>query len=179
MTDEKRQTPAHAEPACLRPVARVEIALACVFLVLMFVGVIWQVLGRYVPEAGWPGAGEIARYSLVGMTFIMTGFLIGNNGQVTVSVIDSVVKGRAFTAVRLVSALILAAICTWLTTASWELILNGAGRTTTVIQIPMPYLFLLPLVGFALGTLRAIVKILTAHRPEADAITFEDAEEAL
>lgn len=175
--DEER--PAHAEPAWLRPIARVEIALACVFLLLMFLGVIWQVLGRYMPEVGWPGAGEIARYSLVGMTFIMTGFLIGNNGQVTVSIIDSIVKGRAFIAVRLVSALILVAICGWLTAAAWELVSSGFTRTTTVIQIPMGYLFLLPLVGFGLGTIRSIVKVLTVRRPEADALTFDEAEEAL
>lgn len=164
------------EPRILGWLSRVEISLAAIFLLTMFVGVLWQVLGRYVHAANWAGAGEIARYSLVGLTFIMVGYLIGKNGQITVAVIDNVVKGRGTVVVRFVAAVLLTAVCAVLLYEAWVLFSTGFARTTTVLQIPLGYMFLLPLIGFASGTVRAIVKILTAHRPVHDALTLDEVE---
>ena len=61
---------------------------------------LWQVISRYVPALNWPGVGELANYSLIVLTFIMVGYLIGKNGHITIQIIDYLVKGRAFTLVR-------------------------------------------------------------------------------
>lgn len=174
--DEARAVIPDTEPRILSWLSRIEISLAAFFLLTMFVGVLWQVLGRYVHEANWAGAGEIARYSIVGLTFIMVGYLIGKNGQITVAVIDNVVKGRGTVIVRFVAALILAVICAILLREAWVLFSTGFERTTTVLQIPLGYMFLFPLIGFLSGTIRAIIKIFTAHHPEHDAITFDEVE---
>ncbi|MCW4385485.1 TRAP transporter small permease [Salinibacterium sp. SYSU T00001] len=164
------------EPRVLRGLAAVEIALAVLFLALIFLGVLWQVLGRYAADLAWAGAGEIARYSLVGLTFVMVGYLIARNGQITVSVIDTIARGRAAIAVRLISAVLLTAICALLAYQAWVLVSTGFGRTTTVLQIPLGYLYILPLIGFVSGVISAIVRIFTAKYPEPDQITFEEAE---
>lgn len=172
----KAVTPVY-EPRILSWLSRLEITLAAIFLFTMFVGVLWQVVGRYVHVLNWAGAGEIARYSLVGLTFIMVGYLIGKNGQVTVEVIDNIVKGRRGTvAVRFVAAILLSAICAIMLLEAWTLFSTGFSRTTTVLQIPLGYMFLFPLLGFFSGTVRAIVKIFTANRIEKDALTFDEVE---
>lgn len=166
-----------AEPRVFAWLSRIEITIAAILLLTMFVGILWQVLGRYVPAANWPGAGEIARYSLMAVTFIMVGYLIGKNGQITVAVIDNVFKGRlGRMVVRYIAAILLTIICAVLLWEAWSLFQSGFGRTTSVLQIPLAWMFLFPLFGFASGTARAIVKIFTAHRPEQDALTFEEAE---
>lgn len=177
MSDETSTPPLAAgkEPRVLRILAAFELTLAVIFLALIFVGVLWQVGGRYVPAINWAGAGEIARYSLMGMTFILVGYLLGRNGQITVAVIDTIAKGRAAVIVRFVSAILLALICALLAYEAWGLVSTGFRRTTTVIHIPLGYLFLLPLLGFISGAIRAVVKIITARRPAHDALTLEEA----
>jgi len=154
------------EPRILQVWASVELAVACVFLVLIFVSVLWQVISRYIPSLNWPGVGEVASYSLIVLTFIMVGYLIGKNGHITIQVIDYLVKGRAFTLVRIVSALCVAVICGMLAWEAYSLVLAYPNRRTAALEIPIWLLYLVPLIGFASGTIRALVNILTASRPE-------------
>src|SRR5918994_1308681 len=110
------------EPAVLRVWASVELAIACAALVLIFVSVLWQVVSRFVPALNWPGVGELAGYSLIVLTFIMVGYLIGNNGHITIQIIDYVAKGRAMVVVKAVSAACTAVICALLVWEAYELI---------------------------------------------------------
>ena len=85
--------PPWREPRILRVWASVELGIACVSLVVIFVTVLWQVISRYVPALNWPGVGELANYSLIVLTFIMVGYLIGKNGHITIQIIDYLVEG--------------------------------------------------------------------------------------
>jgi TRAP-type C4-dicarboxylate transport system permease small subunit len=114
----------------------------------------------------WPGVGELASYSLIVLTFIMVGYLIGKNGHITIQIIDYIVKGRAFTAVRIACAACVAAICALLAWEAYSLILLYPTRRTAALQIPIWVLYAVPLLGFASGTVRAVVNILIAGRPE-------------
>ena len=154
------------EPAILRAWAAAEIAIACVFLVITFVTVMWQVISRYAPSLSWPGAGELANYSLIVMTFIMIGYLIGRNGHITIQIIDYLVKGKAFVAVKAVSAAFTAVICAVLAYEAYALILTYPNRTTAALEIPLWILYAVPLAGFASGVVRAIIRIFTANRPD-------------
>lgn len=150
----------------LRVWASIELAVACVFLVIIFAAVLWQVISRYVPALNWPGVSELANYSLVVLTFIMVGYLIGKNGHITIQIIDYLVKGRAFYAVRIVSALCVAAICAMLAWEAYSLVLAYPERRTAALQIPIWLLYAVPLIGFASGTIRALVNIFRASKPE-------------
>ena len=160
--DEPEKPP---EPRPLRWLAVFEMTLAGVFLVLILVTVVWQVAGRYVSSVSWVGAGEIARYSLVGLTFILVGVLIGQNGHITILLIDYLVRGRWFVAVKIVSAVLVAATCGYLVYETTNLVERGWRSGTTVLEIPKAVVYLVPLFGFASGTIRALHKILTAVRP--------------
>jgi TRAP-type C4-dicarboxylate transport system permease small subunit len=164
-TDEPSKEP-WREPAILRIWASAELAIACVFLVTTFVTVMWQVISRYAPSLNWPGAGELANYSLIVMTFIMVGYLIGKNGHITIQIIDYVVKGKAFVAVKAVSAAFTAVICALLAYEAYALILAYPNRTTAALEIPVWILYAVPLAGFTSGVVRALVRIFTANRPD-------------
>jgi TRAP-type C4-dicarboxylate transport system permease small subunit len=164
---------APAEHPILRIWASVEMAIASVFLVITFVTVMWQVISRYAPVLSWPGAGELANYSLIVITFIMVGYLVGRNGHITIQIIDYVVKGRAFVVIKVLSAVFTAVICAVLAYEAYSLILAYPNRTTAALEIPVWMLYAVPLVGFASGVVRAIVRIFTAHRPDP---VFETAE---
>ena len=161
------------EPAVLRVWASVELAIACVALVVIFVSVLWQVVSRFVPALNWPGVSELAGYSLIVITFIMVGYLIGNNGHITIQIIDYVAKGRVFVVVKMVSAACTAVICALLVWEAFELIQAYPSRRTAALGIPIWLLYAFPLVGFASGTVRAVVRIFQANR---DDVVFDGAE---
>ena len=161
------------EPMILRVWASVEMAIACVFLVICFVTVMWQVISRYLPSLTWAGTGELANYSLIGITFIMVGYLIGRNGHITIQIIDYLVKGKAFVVVKAVSAAFTALICAVLAYESYALILAFPNRMTAALGIPVWILYAVPLAGFTSGTVRAVIRIFTANQPDR---VFETAE---
>ena len=59
------------DPRFMRVLSAVEVAIGVVLFALLFLGVMYQVLGRYFPAIGWVGAGELALLSMVAMTFII------------------------------------------------------------------------------------------------------------
>jgi TRAP-type C4-dicarboxylate transport system permease small subunit len=162
-----------AEPAVLRIWASVELAVGAVTVAVIFVSVLWQVLSRYVPALNWPGVGELANYSLIVLTFIMVGYLIGNNGHITIQIIDYIAKGRAMVVVKAVSAACTAVICAVLVWEAVELIRAFPGRRTAALEIPIWTLYAVPLVGFASGAVRAVVRIFLANRED---VVFNAAE---
>lgn len=161
------------EPIILRAWAATELAIACALIVVIFVSVLWQVISRYMPPLSWPGVSELANYSFVVLTFIMVGYLIGANGHITIRIIDYVVKGRAFTVVKVAAAASTAVICALLAREAVGLIQTYPTRTTAALGIPVWILYTVPLIGFASGVVRAVVNIVTASRPEP---AFDPAE---
>lgn len=154
------------EPRILRAWAAAEMAIACFFLVLIFVAVLWQVISRYIPSLNWQGVGELANYSLIVLTFIMVGYLVGRNGHITIQIIDYLAKGKLFVVVKAVSAAVVAVICALLAREAFALIQAYPDRTTAALGIPIWLLYAVPLVGFASGVVRAVVRIFTANRDD-------------
>ncbi|MEV6304546.1 TRAP transporter small permease subunit [Actinoplanes sp. NPDC051861] len=155
------------EPAMLRAWGSIELWIAVVALTVIFLSVLWQVISRYVPALNWQGVGELAGYSLIVLTFIMVGYLIGNNGHITIQIIDYLVKGRAFTVVKAISAACTAVICAALAWEAYNLIVVYAGRHTAALGIPLWILYAVPLIGFTSGAIRAVVRVFAAGHEDA------------
>jgi len=165
--------PRRRDPAILRAWASAELWIACAALTVIFLSVLWQVISRYVPALNWPGVGELANYSLIVLTFIMVGYLIGNNGHITIQIIDYLAKGRAFVVVKAVSAACTALICAALVWEAYALIRAYPTRTTAALGIPIWTLYAVPLIGFASGAVRAVIRVFTADRED---VPFDAAE---
>jgi TRAP-type C4-dicarboxylate transport system permease small subunit len=157
----------HRAPAPIRWLSRVEVTVGMVLFALIFLGVMYQVLGRYVPAIAWVGAGEVARLSMVGLTFITAGYLIGKNGHIVIEVFDSLLEGRKlFVALRVFAAVVMVLTCGAL---AWEALLmvdQGWRRVSTVLHLPLAVLYVFALIGFASGIIHSIAKIFAANRPE-------------
>lgn len=108
------------EPAPMRAVSRIEMFLASVAFCGILVGVLYQVLGRYVPSVSWIGAGELALLSMVSLNFLMIGYLTGRNGHITIEIFDTMLAGKkSFVALHVFSALIMLATCIWMAVDAW------------------------------------------------------------
>jgi TRAP-type C4-dicarboxylate transport system permease small subunit len=157
----------HHQPAIIRWLSRLEIWAGMVFFGLIFFGVMYQVLGRYIPAISWVGAGEIARLSLVALTFVVAGYLIGKNGHIVIEVFDAVLEGKKlFVALRVFAAVVMVITCAAL---AWEALLmieQGWRRLSTALHMPLAVLYIFAFIGFVSGTLHSIAKIGAAGRPE-------------
>ena len=166
-TSKPTSEPEHHEPTLIRWLSRLEIWAGTIFFGLIFFGVMYQVLGRYIPAIAWVGAGEVARLSMVGLTFVVAGYLIGKNGHIVIEVFDGVLQGKKlFVALRVFAAVVMVLTCGAL---AWEALLmteQGWGRVSTALHMPLAVIYIFAFIGFVSGTLHSIVKITQANRPE-------------
>lgn len=155
------------DPRFVKVLSSVEVVAGVVLFALIVIGVMYQVLGRYVPALGWVGAGELALMSMVGMTFITTGYLVGRNGHIVIEVFDEILAGRKiFVALRVVSALIMVATSLALAYEAFVKIEGEWSRASAAMHIPLGALYLFALVGFLSAAFHSAMKIPYANRPE-------------
>jgi TRAP-type C4-dicarboxylate transport system permease small subunit len=155
------------DPRFMRVLSAVEVAIGVVLFALLFLGVMYQVLGRYLPAIGWVGAGELALLSMVAMTFITTGYLVGRNGHIVIEVFDQVLAGKKlFIALRVVSAIIMVATSLALAYEAFVKIEIEWARASAAMHIPLGTLYVFALLGFLSAAVHSAVKIPYANRPE-------------
>ena len=155
------------DPRFMRVLSAVEVAIGVVLFALLFLGVMYQVLGRYFPAIGWVGAGELALLSMVAMTFITTGYLVGRNGHIVLEVFDQILAGKKlFIALRVVSAIIMVATSLALAYEAFVKIEIEWARASAAMHIPLGTLYVFALLGFLSAAVHSAVKIPYANRPE-------------
>jgi TRAP-type C4-dicarboxylate transport system permease small subunit len=134
--------------------------------------VLLQAGQRYLPVSGWVWTGELARYALVWLTFVLAGHLTGRGEHISIEVVDYLARGRLLQLIRRLADAIVAVIAAAFTVDAYALVTASAGRGSPVIGIPLAYLYLVPVAGFALTAIRAAWAA-AAGRPEAAVETAE------
>lgn len=144
----------------LRWLGLVEQAVGVLLLVVILVLVLIQVAQRSLPGGGWAWTGEIARFSMVWVTFVLSGYLMAHDGHIAIKVVDYFLPVRALGAVRLLGHALIAVTSIGLTYASYDFIVNDRGQVTAAAEIPLAVIYAVPALGFASIALRAIVTML-------------------
>lgn len=141
-----------------------EQVVGAVLLVVVLVLVLFQVADRYIP-GGYPAAGEVARLSMVWATFLVAGYLVAHDRHIAIHVIDFALKGRALAATKLLVNLLVLVTCLVLLYATWQLVQEDIGQVTAAAGIPLRFVNAVPIVGFGLVILRAILGIVVVDIP--------------
>nr|WP_246280355.1 TRAP transporter small permease subunit [Cellulomonas humilata] len=126
-------------------------------MLLIFVLVLVQAAQRYLPVQGWPWTGELARFSLVWLTFVTAGVLVSSDSHIAIETIDAVRNPTVRRVVRVVACLTVAAIGALLTAEAWELMHTQGILRSPAMGMPMSWLYAISIVGFVSTTLRATV----------------------
>jgi len=156
-----------ADPVFIRILSAIEITIGVTLFALIIFGVMYQVFGRYFPSISWVGAGEVALMSMIAMTFITTGYLVGRNGHIVLEIFDELLAGRRlFVALRVISAIIMVATSLALAYEAFVKIETEWGRLSAAMHVPMGVLYLFALVGFLSAAIHSSFKIPFANRPE-------------
>jgi TRAP-type transport system small permease protein len=141
-----------------------EQVIGSVLLVVVLVLVLAQVAQRYVPGS-WPWTGEVARLAMVWATFVMAGYLAAHDRHIAIHVVDWVLGGRALATVKLFVNLVILVTCVVLIYATYQLVATDIGQVTAAAQLPLRFVNAVPLVGFALIALRALLGIVLRDVP--------------
>lgn len=169
MTDTGPANPAPDHPQ-LRGVARralrvtrgigtVEAALAGLFLGGILLLVLLQIFLRFVPlgvNSVW--IGELARYSLVWMTFIVVGTLVSRHEHPVIESIDAIAKGMVRRVVIVFANVVVVAVSIAFAIDSSALVFTGVPTTTPVIGISMQVALAIPFIGFILAAAHAAIR---------------------
>lgn len=159
-------------PAILKWLSKLEEVLGALLVLLIFILLTIQVFQRYLPVATQPWIGEVSRYALMSLGFILVGSLMGQGRHLSIEAIMNVGRPAFKRSVVVISSIISAVICAVLAQDSWALISSDTGQTLQVTGFPMWILYVIPFVAFISGTIQALANIVWA--PSENIETLED-----
>jgi len=141
----------------VRIVTAIELVIGAVALLLIFFLVLVQAAQRYLPFEGWSWTGELARFSLVWLTFVVAGVLVTSDSHIAIEMIDAVRSPLVRRVVRVISCLVVAAVGVGLSAEAWELTMSQGVLKSPAMRMPMSWLYGISLIGFVSTTIRAVV----------------------
>lgn len=162
----------HAAPAArdgalrrmIRLVTAVEMSLAGAAVALIFVLVLVQAGQRYLPIDGWAWTGELARFSLVWLTFVAAGVLVTRDGHIALQIVDAIPSPLVVRSVHVLANLLVAGIALLFVRECWTLYVGSGNLRSPAMRMPMGWHYLLPLLGFASSAVRALVTAVLVAR---------------
>ena len=151
----------HREPwrSMLHGIGVLERTIGSALIVVILVLVLIQVAQRYLPGSGWPWTGEVARLALVWCTFVLSGYLMAHDRHISIQVVDLLLPPRGLAVVQLLGHVVVGLTCLAMAYACYQLIADDIGQVTPAAEIPLAWIYTMPLVGFALTALRAVLAI--------------------
>jgi len=158
----------------VRVVTALEIALAAAAVVLILVLVLVQAGQRYLPIDGWPWTGELARFSLVWLTFVSAGVLVSSDSHIAIEMVDGLGGPRVRRVVRVLSCLVVAAVGYGLTLEALELVETQGILRSPAMGMPMSWLYGISLIGFVSTTVRALVAAVRYAVLGVPEVTYDD-----
>lgn len=165
-------------PAWLTRVGRVltavELTMGVVALLLIFGLVLAQAAQRYLPIDGWPWSGELARFCLVWLTFVLAGVLVTRDSHISIEMIDLVPGAFLRRVVRVVSCLVVALIGIGLCAEAWELVQTQDLLKSPAMRMPMSWLYGISLIGFVSVVVRSLIAAVHYAVHGAPEPTYDD-----
>jgi TRAP-type transport system small permease protein len=140
-----------------RVVTGIELTIGVGALLLIFGLVLLQAAQRYLPIEGWPWTGELARFCLVWLTFVVAGVLVTTDSHISIEMIDLVPGALLRRLVRVLSCLIVALIGVGLCAEAWELMQTQDVIKSPALRMPMSWLYAISLIGFVSVVVRSLI----------------------
>lgn len=148
----------------MKPIEIAEAVLGGLLLVAILILVMIQVLLRFTPTAGWAWTGELAKFAMVWAAFILSGYLMGRDQHVTLDIVDHFLPERALRVVVRIAQAVTVAICTAAMYEGYHLVTNQVGINSPAAQIPMSFIYIVPMVGMGLTAVRLIINMASRRK---------------
>ena len=140
-----------------RVLTAIELTIGVAALLLIFALVLLQAAQRYLPIDGWPWTGELARFCLVWLTFVVAGVLVSSDSHIAIEMIDMAPSARLRRVVRVFSCLVVAAVGVGLCAEAWELVQTQDMLKSPAMRMPMSWLYGISMIGFVSVVVRSLI----------------------
>jgi TRAP-type C4-dicarboxylate transport system permease small subunit len=138
-------------------VTGIEIGVAAAVLVLMFLLVLLQAAQRYLPFEGATWTGELARFCLVWLAFGMAGVLVSTDGHIALEIVDQIRNEKVVRVIRVFACLTVAVIGAGFAAEAWELVRTQGRLKSPALEMPLSWLYVIPLLGFLSTAVRGVI----------------------
>jgi TRAP-type transport system small permease protein len=161
--DDRREPPVVPEGGggglrrAVRVITGIELGIGALAAALVFLLVLVQALQRYLPVEGWSWTGELARFCLVWLTFTVAGVLVTSDSHISLQLVDNVGNRTVVRVVRVVASLVVAAIGVGFAAEAIALIESQGLIKSPAMQMPVSWLYVLPLLGFVSTAVRGLL----------------------
>ena len=146
-------------PALLRLAGLCE-WLAIAMLVAATTLIMVEVIARSLFDVGLPWAGELARYSGLGVIFLTVPLLLARDGHVKVDLFFNLIGGAPRRLVAVVNELLILGFCILFMLSSYWFMQRAGRFSTPALAIPNLVYYLPAMVGMALTTLVSLDRVL-------------------
>lgn len=140
-----------------RIVTRIEIGIGAAALLTVLIMVFLQALQRYLPGEDIAWTGELARFSLIWVTFAAAGVLVTTNGHIALEIVDAAPNRDLIRWVQVFALVIVAATGAGLVVEALALIDTQGIIKSPVLRVPMSVVYIPVLIGVLSTTIRALV----------------------
>ena len=141
----------------VRAITLIEITFGAVALLAVLVLVFTQAAQRYTPFDGFAWTGELAKFSMIWLTFAVMGVLITTRGHIALEIVDSIKNPMIVRIVQVFALLIVAVIGLGLAYEAWSLVTTQSIIKSPVLRLPMSIVYIPVLVGVVSLTIRSVV----------------------
>lgn len=142
-----------------------EQSVSIVLLLVILVLVLMQILQRYL-GSGFAWTGEMARFGMVWITFVMAGYLLGQDAHIAIKVVDYFLPIRVLGLVKLLGHALITVVCGVMLYGVFDFMQHDRGQVTAAAQVPLAFIYAIVAFGFASTALRGILAILVVDLPE-------------
>ena len=160
----------------MRRIERAFVTLNGAILVLglaaMSVIVGWNVAGRYLTGNSLTWADEVARYSMIWLTFLGSGLALRHGAHAAITNAQDALPGRGQRILRLAILLVLFAFFGFMVWVGWDYMQRMRFQRTPATRISFAYIYAAMPVGFAL----LIVHLLFVARSYVETLSFRELE---
>ena len=142
--------------------------LASVALMAVVLGAVTlQIVFRYVLRSPLPWTDELARFSVVWLTFFSAAFVAARERHIVIEIMDDILGERGIRYLRILARILVIGACVVVVVGSVAPIQMAGRRHTTALDIPLSLLALAVPVGFgliAIHSFRSLTKLLRGGR---------------
>lgn len=155
-------------PLALRLLVSLEQLIGAALVAALFFFVLAQVVSRYVFGRPLVWSEELARFTLVWLTFVGAAFVMAYRRHIVVSFFK--LSDRAWLALETISSVVMITVALVVLPAGVEFVQSNVGVVSPAAGVPLGWIKASALVGFALLAIHVAVNLVVAFRYGREAV---------
>lgn len=159
----------------IRVLTALEMGVAGLALALIFGLVLLQAAQRYLPIESFTWTGELSTFGLVWLTFAAVGVLVTRDGHIALQIVDGIPNEKVVRGLHVLALVLVAAIGAGFAWACESLVSESKNLSSPALGLPMSWVYVIPLIGFASTAIRATVGAVLVARYGVPAPSHGDA----